>query len=160
VPRSVIVPILAVAATTAALACSTAALAAPAPPPKLIYAAPHGSGPACSPAVPCSITQAQAKVRILEQDIDRDVDVVLADGSYRLSSPLRLDSRDSGTHGFNVVWTAAPAAHPVFSGGTRIAGWHESDPNKGIIWAAPAPGWSADQAALRRRRARTTRRGS
>jgi hypothetical protein len=138
VPRSVIVPILAVAATTAALACSTAALAAPAPPPKLIYAAPHGSGPACSPAVPCSITQAQAKVRILEQDIDRDVDVVLADGSYRLSSPLRLDSRDSGTHGFNVVWTAAPGAHPVISGGTRITGWHESDASKGI-WAARAP---------------------
>jgi hypothetical protein len=88
--------------------------------------------------VPCSITQAQAKVRILEQDIDRDVDVVLADGTYRLSSPLRLDSRDSGTHGFDVVWTAAPGAHPVLSGGTRIIGWHESDTSKGI-WAAAAP---------------------
>jgi hypothetical protein len=130
--------LLAVAATAAALTCVSAAWADTPPPPKSIYAAPGGSGPACSASVPCSITEAQAKVRELEVDFDRDIHVVLADGTYRLTAPLRFDARDSGTNGHDVVWTAAPGAHPVISGGTRITGWHVSDASKGI-WAAPAP---------------------
>jgi hypothetical protein len=136
--RTVLVPALAIAATTAALTVAGGVSAAAPPPAMLIYAAPDGSGPACSVAVPCSITGAQAKVRELELDFNRDIHVVLADGTYRLTAPLRLDARDSGTNGHDVVWTAAPGAHPVISGGTRITGWQQSDASKDI-WAAPAP---------------------
>jgi len=108
------------------------------PAPKPIYVAPDGSGPACSQEVPCSITEAQSKVRTLELDFNRDIDVLLANGTYRLSAPLTFDASDSGTNGHNVVWEAAPGAHPVISGGTQITGWHLSDASKNI-WAAPAP---------------------
>jgi len=108
------------------------------PPPKLIYTAPHGWGRSCSRGRPCSITEAQAKVRVLEPNMNRDIDVLLTNGTYRLSAPLTFDASDSGVNGHNVVWEAARGAHPVLSGGTRIRGWHLSDASKGI-WAAPVP---------------------
>src|SRR5437762_418694 len=54
--------------------------------------------------------------------------VQLADGTYRMTTPLVLDARDSG-----VTWTAAPDAHPVVTGGVRVTGWTKS----GSLWSAP-----------------------
>ncbi|NGY64385.1 hypothetical protein G7043_36285 [Lentzea sp. NEAU-D13] len=48
---------------------------------------PAGSGTACSSAQPCSITQAQAKVRTIVPAMTGDVVVQLAGGTYALSSP-------------------------------------------------------------------------
>src|SRR6266498_3131131 len=53
----------------------------------------------------------------------RDLVVSLADGTYQLTQPLTLDARDSGSGGHRIIWTAAPGARPVISGGTRITGW-------------------------------------
>lgn len=120
-----------------ALAPGTAAAADPVPPPaKVIYAAPDGSGPACSAVAPCSVYGAQQKVRLLEQDIDRDVVINLAPGTYRLSTPLRLDARDSGTNGYTVTWQGAPGT--VFSGGRQVTGWQPVAGSPGV-WSAPAP---------------------
>jgi hypothetical protein len=132
--------------TAATLLAAGAAYAAPAahaasPPDSdaaTIVVSPHGSGTHCTWDRPCSVTAAQAKVRSLDQSMRGDIKVELLDGTYRLSAPLQLDARDSGTGGHTVVWSAAPGAHPVFSGGERITGWHLSDPAKGI-WSAPAP---------------------
>jgi hypothetical protein len=106
-----------------------------------IYVSPHGddseSGTSQGQAVR-TLARAQQIVRSLDGDMTGDITVELASGTYRLSQPLVLGARDSGTNGYDVVWTAAPGAHPVFSGATRISGWRLSDPAKDI-WAAPAP---------------------
>jgi hypothetical protein len=106
-----------------------------------IYVSPYGdnsdSGTSPGQAVR-TVQRAQQIVRSLDGDMTGDITVELASGTYRLSQPLVLGAQDSGTNGYNVVWAAAPGAHPVLSGAKRITGWHLSDPAKGI-WAAPAP---------------------
>jgi len=62
---------------------------------------------------------------------------VLADGTYRLKAPLLFGSADSGVSGAPVVWTAAPGAHPVLSGATRVQGWAAT--HTPGVWAAPVP---------------------
>ena len=54
---------------------------------------------------------------------------------------------DSGTNGFNVVYTAAPGEHPVLSGATRVSGWTLADAAKNL-WSAPAPAGMADKVDL------------
>ncbi|RJL32914.1 right-handed parallel beta-helix repeat-containing protein [Bailinhaonella thermotolerans] len=103
-------------------ASGSAASAAPGP--KTYHVAPDGSGPACSPARPCSLESARAKVRqALAEGMDRDVRVLLAGGTYRLTAPFTLGARDSGTGGHTVTWAAAPGQTPVLDGGVPITGW-------------------------------------
>ena len=85
-----------------------------------------------------TIAHAQQLVRGLDPNMSADVTIELMSGTYRLTAPLTLDARDSGTNGHDVVWTAAPGAHPVLSGGEQIGGWQLADPSKNI-WSAPAP---------------------
>jgi hypothetical protein len=83
-----------------------------------------------------TLTRAQELVRAVNQNMTGDVRVELADGTYQLASPLALTSRDSGTGGHSVIWTAASGAHPVVSGGVPITGWTKGSGN---VWSAPAP---------------------
>ncbi|MCX4163058.1 MULTISPECIES: hypothetical protein [Paraburkholderia] len=69
-----------------------------------------------------------------------DVQVQLADGIYRLASPLKFGPADSGTPGHPVVWRAMTGAHPVISGATQVTGWSQSVTSG--IWSAPAPAGS------------------
>ncbi len=108
------------------------------PPPTVLFASPGGSGSSCRLFRPCSIDGAQTLVRSLDQDMNSDIRVELFGGAYRLTAPLQLDARDSGSNGHSVVWAALPGTRPVLSGGDRITGWHLSDPAKDI-WSAPAP---------------------
>jgi hypothetical protein len=123
---------------------ATAASAAPAPAPSpgvTIYVSPHGddanSGASPGHAV-ATLGRAQQLVRSLDSDMHGDITVELESGTYRLSQPLTLGAQDSGTNGYNIVWTAAPGAHPVLSGADRVTGWHLSDPAKNI-WTASVP---------------------
>ena len=135
--RSIV--LLALASAVAGIAIPSAALAAPAPGP-VIYVSPSGSdgNPGTHDRPIRTIAHAQELVRQHDTNMPADVTVELADGTYRLPAPLQLDSRDSGTNGHNVVWTAAPGARPVLSGGEQITGWQLTDPAAGI-WSAPAP---------------------
>lgn len=131
--------VLAVGGTMSA----TPSSAAPAPPATAaqVFASPDGSGPACSRARPCSIESAQQRERhILTTDEGgtKDVVVTLADGTYRLSAPLRFGPEDSGRNGHTVTWAAAPGAHPVLSGAARVTGWTQTDPARNV-WSAPVP---------------------
>jgi hypothetical protein len=66
-----------------------------------------------------------------------DLTVVLADGYYRLTSPLTLDPTDSGTNGHDVVWTADSRARPVIVGSVQLTGW---TPLAGSnIWVVQGP---------------------
>ncbi|WP_407705779.1 RICIN domain-containing protein [Streptomyces niveiscabiei] len=130
---------VAAAATTAALAATAPAPAAASEATTTLYAAPSGTGTACSLPEPCSLPAAQAAVRSLSQGMSDDIVVELADGVYRLSAPLRMTAADSGTNGHRVVWRAAPSARPVLSGARAVTGWSVADAGKNI--------WRADVAA-------------
>jgi len=101
----------------------------------VVYAAPSGTGSACSEAQPCALPAAQTQVRSLTAAMQADVVVQLADGVYRRTSPLALGAADSGTNGHRVVWQAAPGAHPVISGAKQVTGWTLANSAKNI-WQA------------------------
>src|SRR2546423_14168319 len=64
-----------------------------------------------------TLGRAQALVRGVDQNMTGDVRVQLADGTYRMTSPLVLDARDSGTGGHNEGRTGAPGGRPEASRG-------------------------------------------
>ncbi|MFI6318819.1 RICIN domain-containing protein [Nonomuraea sp. NPDC050556] len=102
-----------------------------------LYASPSGTGTDCSAAQPCALPEAQAAVRARAASMSGDIVVELADGVYRLPAPLRLTAADSGNNGYQVIWQAAPSAHPVISGARAVTGWSLADSAKNI-WRANA----------------------
>jgi hypothetical protein len=124
------------------LAAAPAASAAP-PRVRTFYVSAAGSGTHCSRARPCSLTGAQQAVRRALAGRGRGgITVLVGDGTYRLAAPPKFGPADSGGPGDPVTWAAAPGAHPVISGGTRVTGWTESDPARGI-WSAKVPAGTA-----------------
>ncbi|MEV5176896.1 right-handed parallel beta-helix repeat-containing protein [Streptomyces flaveolus] len=63
--------------------------------------------------------------------------VQLADGTYRLSEPLRFGPGDGGGN-HTIHWTAASDAHPVITGAKKVTGWSKSEAGPGI-WEADTP---------------------
>ncbi|MEV5079747.1 right-handed parallel beta-helix repeat-containing protein [Streptomyces sp. NPDC056159] len=112
----------------AALLLSPLPAAEAAPAPKVLYAAPHGSGSHCTLGRPCSLEGARDAARAVT---GRDIRVELTDGAYELSVPLQLDAKDSG-----VTWAAARGARPVLSGGRALTGWTV---NGDGTWTAKVP---------------------
>jgi len=64
------------------------------------------------------------------------INVVVADGVYSVSEPLRLGPEDGGTAEAPVSYEAAPGAKPVFTGGRVITGW---EPGENGVWRAHLP---------------------
>ncbi|WP_027346597.1 ricin-type beta-trefoil lectin domain protein [Hamadaea tsunoensis] len=142
--RRRLLPAAAAAALTAAVAViitTGPALAAT----TTVYASPSGTGTACSATQPCSLPTAQTTVRGMVGSMSGDIAVQLADGVYRLSSPLRLTDADSGTGGHAVIWQAAPSAHPVLTGARQVTGWTLTDSAKNIWQANVGAGVDARQ---------------
>ena len=106
---------------------------------------PTGTGSNCSSAQPCSISSMQARVRQLNQAMNKDLVVELLGGSYQLSSPLQFAPADSGFNGYTVRYVAAPGSAPVLSGGISILNWTLHDPVKGIYQAAVPAGFDTRQ---------------
>ncbi|GAA3641591.1 hypothetical protein GCM10022200_26710 [Microbacterium awajiense] len=94
-----------------------------------------GAGTAADPA---SLIRAQELVRALNSDMSADIEVVLANGTYRLTEPLMFDASDSGSNGYSVRWTAADGATPVISGAVPVSNWTLADAETGI-YAASVP---------------------
>ncbi|WP_433538476.1 RICIN domain-containing protein [Micromonospora sp. CA-249363] len=132
--------LLAGAATAAltALVAVTASATPAAAATTTLYASPSGGGSTCSASQPCSLAGAQAAVRTLNSSMSGDIVVELADGVYRLTSPLRLTAADSGTGGYQVIWRAAASARPTISGARAVTGWSLVDSGKNI-WRASVP---------------------
>lgn len=110
----------------------------PAPAPIVVEVSPRGSdagdGSAARPFA--SLARAQAAVRAI--NTTNAVTVRLADGVYRLDTPLRFSRADGGQNGFVVRWEAAKGARPVISGGVRVEGWKRADVQRDI-WVADIP---------------------
>ncbi|MFG1920069.1 RICIN domain-containing protein [Micromonospora sp. NPDC048898] len=124
----------ALTAAVAVAAASSPAFAAT----TTLYASPSGSGTSCSASQPCSLSAAQTAVRAANSAMSGDIVVELADGAYRLSSPLRLTAADSGNNGYQVIWRAAAGARPSITGARAVTGWTQVDAGKNI-WRASVP---------------------
>ncbi len=84
-----------------------------------------------------TVERARDVVRTQNRDMSDDITVFIA-GEHRLDRPIEFGPEDSGTNGYNVVYTAAPGEHPVLSGGYHLAGWTLADKERNL-WSAPAP---------------------
>ena len=133
--------LLLVVALVATSISSAHAQAHTGPPPAVaIYVSPAGSdaNPGTKSAPLHTLTRAQLVVRTLNRNMTGDISVYLENGTYRLTRPLVFGPLDSGTNGYDVIWTAVPGATVVISGAERISGWRLSDRSKDI-WAASVP---------------------
>ncbi|MGV9279416.1 right-handed parallel beta-helix repeat-containing protein [Streptomyces sp. NPDC003730] len=130
--RTVRLAATATAAVLAALAVAPVSQAAEQP--RTLWAAPDGDGTSCTRSHPCDLPDARDAARA---EPDRSVRVLLTDGTYTLSEPLRLGAADSGSGDRGVVWEAAPGARPVLSGGLALIGWK---PNGDGTWSTEVPG--------------------
>lgn len=85
-----------------------------------------------------TLTGAQDKIRNLkaEGELDKPVNVIIADGKYAMSEPLQLTDADSGTDTCMITYRAAEEAAPIFSGGKIIRGF-TSDTNG--LWTVRIP---------------------
>jgi parallel beta helix pectate lyase-like protein/glycosyl hydrolase family 141 len=55
------------------------------------------------------------------------VNVVVANGTYRMKEPFVLQSQDSGTPKSPIIYQAAAGAKPIFSGGRPITGFESAE---------------------------------
>ena len=127
---------LAALGVCAVIASALNPLQAQAAPRTVYFAAPDGKDSGhCSQSQPCSLERAQHVVGPAAKH--GDVSVQLADGTYRLSEPLRFGpGNDGGEH--TIHWNAAPGAHPVITGASKVTGWSKSAAGSGI-WEADTP---------------------
>ncbi|THV29569.1 ricin-type beta-trefoil lectin domain protein [Glycomyces paridis] len=112
-----------------------------------IYVSPDGNdGNAGTSGQPLkTLTKAQEKARQAAAAGDGDVTVVLQDGTYRLSAPLRFTADDSGRNGHTVTWRAADGADPVVTGAQAVTGWVLDDAATGIYRADVGTGFDTRQ---------------
>jgi regulation of enolase protein 1 (concanavalin A-like superfamily) len=103
-----------------------------------LYAAPAGSGTACTSAAPCSLDEAQTQVESLAGGMTGDIDVQLAGGTYRRTSTWTFTGADSASNGHQILWQAESGQTPVITGGAQPTGWTRTDATKNI-WTAQLP---------------------
>jgi hypothetical protein len=103
-----------------------------------VYVSPYGTdrGPGTRWRPVRTLQRARDLVRTRNGNLTADLTVHLLPGVHRLSEPLVLDARDSGSNGHRVIWQGE--GDPVISGGRRITGWRPVAGRPGL-WAAPAP---------------------
>lgn len=90
--------------------------------PVTFYVSPSGDDAAAGTEAAPFRTLGRAQQAVREVARTAPVQVVLREGVYRLTAPLRFGPLDSGTAAAPVTWTAYPGEHPVISGGRPITG--------------------------------------
>lgn len=81
-----------------------------------------------------TIGAARDAVRRLNGDMSGDIVVYLRGGDYRITEPVVFDTRDSGTNGHKIIYTAYKDEVPVINGAQKVSGWTKYN-NK--LWSAP-----------------------
>ncbi|MCJ8014443.1 LamG domain-containing protein [Paenibacillus sp. KQZ6P-2] len=82
-----------------------------------------------------TIEHARDVVRTINANMTDDIEVKLRGGTYTLNSTLNFTDADSGTNGFNIIYSAYNGEKPVISGGKQITGWTLYDASKNIYTA-------------------------
>jgi hypothetical protein len=84
-----------------------------------------------------TLEHARDVVRTLNREMTDDLTVFIA-GEYRVERAIAFGPEDSGSNGFNIVYTAAPGEHPALIGAIRVTGWTVADKARNL-WSAPSP---------------------
>ncbi len=82
-----------------------------------------------------TLQRARDAVRAVNSRQQNDIAVTLRGGTYPAQPTLSLSAQDSGRHGHDIVYRAAPGENPVISGGIQVKGWELHDQNLGIYRA-------------------------
>ncbi len=85
-----------------------------------------------------TLIAARDAIRALKADggLQQPVEILVREGTYYLSEPLRLSAPDSGTFDCPITYKAFPGEQPILSGGKVITGWR---PYEGQIMCAELP---------------------
>ena len=67
--------------------------------------------------------QQEIRRRVSQGEPENPVTIMVLDGTYRMSRPLVLDRRDTGSGGRSFTITAYPGHQPVLNGSLPVAGW-------------------------------------
>ena len=110
----------------------------PAPVPIVLEVSPQGSDDGDGSAAHPFATFARAQMAVRSVNRNHDVTVRIANGTYRLNTPLTFTADDGGQNGFTVRWEGAQGAHPIVSGGVPVTGWRLADRARSI-WSAAIP---------------------
>ncbi|WP_217894991.1 right-handed parallel beta-helix repeat-containing protein [Sphingobium sp. Z007] len=129
----------------AALAATMPLTAAAQEGPLLVHVSPAGDdhAPGTQARPVRSLTHAQVLVR--QSNAQRDIAVILADGTYTLDAPLLFHRADGGLNGHSVTWRAAEGAHPMLSGGQVVNGFKPFDAERRLYVADVPKGIDARQ---------------
>jgi hypothetical protein len=99
-------------------------------------------------SVAMAVRKARELRRLGDPSIERGIDIIVEDGTYKLTEPLFIRPEDSGTEESPTAIKAAEGAHPVLSGGLEIHGWKKVQGNaaaglpssaRGRVWVADVP---------------------
>lgn len=90
-----------------------------------------------------TLERAKAEVRKVNGDMTGDIYVYIREGVYRLEETLAFTQEDSGSNGYNVVYTAYNGENVKISGGKKIEGWKKGE---GSLWVADLSGMDIEYA--------------
>lgn len=91
-----------------------------------------GDGSSSSPWQ--TLQKARDAARTVSRPLTEDINIILKNGTYELSSTLSLSAVDSGSASYKVTYRAENAGQATISGGSVVTGW--SDANNDGIWQA------------------------
>lgn len=107
-----------------------------------IHVSPHGndSNPGTLTRPLRTLQKARDLARTRNRRMTADLRIYLEPGTYRLTEPFVLDTRDSGSGGHSIIYQSAHSGDlAVISGGVPLTGWKLVDRARNL-WSAPAPG--------------------
>ncbi len=124
-----------------------------------IFLSPEGSdkNPGTKMQPLASLNGARDLIRQLRGSgqLKREVNVIVANGTYYMTEPLLLTTLDSGTEAFPVTYRAEDGATPVFIGGFPIKNWEKVNEKiwKGNVDEVTRYGFYFEQLYVDRQRA-------
>ena len=70
-----------------------------------------------------TVEYAKNIVRTINNNMTGNIYIYLLGGTYNISQTLSFDESDSGTNGYDVIYSAYNAEVPVISGGVQVIDW-------------------------------------
>jgi len=126
---------------------------------KTYYVSPTGSdaNPGTIDLPFLTVTKARDMVRTINSSMTGDIIVYLRAGTYIMTGGLTLTEdgtyHDSGTNGYNIIYSAYNSEEVIISGGQSIGGWVLHDAAKNIYKAYFATGLKTRQLYVNCKRA-------
>ena len=71
-----------------------------------------------------TVEKAKEEVAKINGDMQKDIAVVLREGTYHQRKTLKFGTADSGTNGHDVIYMAYPDEEVSFSGGVKLGNWN------------------------------------